>query len=163
MEKRSKMSDREKPIHVLVAEALGKKPVDAAWGYFAPPAEGQWTHLKSQLLPTIEEAEAVYKARKMEHAIPHPWHLSYWREGWGPVYIDRYDDSEDGFVVWDLIKKHGISVVQEDGGPGWTVYYKAYSDYDGLTAEHSADGETPEIAFCKLVLKLEVAGVTLHE
>ena len=141
----------EKPLHVRVAEALGSKPVDAAWGYIAPPEEGVWSHLRSRLLRSRTEASAAYEARGFKSPGDEEG-VCWWKDGWGPLFIEEYDT--DWAATGPLIESMTIALGWSgDSVPGqqrWAAVPSGGAIY--------GRGPTTLIAVCNLILALKEAG-----
>jgi hypothetical protein len=126
----------DKPLHVRVAEALGCKP------YRATPGPDSW-RCGCQQSPTA---------------------LNFKPHGWGDTeYIARYDT--DWSATGPLVEKYGIEVVTmwpgDAGQDGFCWSAQTGADArspDPKASARYADGSTPLIAVCNLILKLAEAG-----
>jgi hypothetical protein len=152
----------EKPISVRVAEALGEKPLDAEWGYSGPPEEGTWSHERSRLFKTIDEAKAAYTAMGIVKSQPDEWYLCYWKDGWGPICVPEYDT--EWFETGPLIEKYGMQIHPSLLTGGWYAWENLASRPDSWSSKPpdppllSGHGDTPLIAVCNLILNLKEAG-----
>ena len=124
------MSD-EKPLHVRVAEALGWTDCQSSWIGDAPPRRSAWV------------------------GRGHPWYaleeLRYYDTDWsatGPL-IERYEITIDAELA-----------------PAWRAEswfhaptgYPEDEEYGGRWQCREAQGDTPLIAVCNLILALKEAG-----
>lgn len=145
----------DKPLHVQVAEALGCKPVYETYTVMGSPMRGP---IWRCLCPKPDEVPpgAWDETWNHEKLPAKPRHIGLRASG---LAVARYDESWFSLGPW--IERLGITLKQE--GDLWHacerdshagIEFSSEGWHDGM----EADGPTPLVAACRLILSLHGAG-----